>query len=281
VTDVAVVDNSAPLAPRPVTPTTILAAELASLVRDFGAVDGVDPALLERLGRARDLAGGLDPYLAECTTPESQALAELSRRTRQTDWSAEHHGGPRLEQEMLSGHVEGQVLKFLLYLAQATRVLEIGMFTGYSALAMAEALPEGGTVTACEIDQGVASFARGCFDASPVGDRITVEVGPAIDTLRRMAEHGRDEFDFVFIDADKAGYLDYLDFLLESRLLAPRAVIAVDNTLMQGQPYADTELTANGAAIAGFNDAVAHDDRVEQVLLPLRDGLTLIRRVER
>jgi caffeoyl-CoA O-methyltransferase len=176
---------------------------------------------------------------------------------------------------MLSGHVEGQALKFLVHLADARRVLEIGMFTGYSALAMAEALPDDGVVVACEIDQEVATFAQSCFDGSPAGHKITVEVGPAIDTLRRLAGM---QFDFVFIDADKSGYLDYVEFLLNSDLLSPRAVIAVDNTLLQGQPYADTEISINGAAIAGFNAALTYDSRVEQVLIPLRDGLTLIRR---
>ncbi|MET0452839.1 MAG: class I SAM-dependent methyltransferase [Mycobacterium sp.] len=268
-------------AARPVTPSTILAEELGELVQQFGAAPGVDRTLLDRLRRARDLAAGLDPYLSECTTPESHALAELARRTRETDWSADRAAGVRLEQEMLSGHVEGQVLKFLLHLSRATHVLEIGMFTGYSALAMAEELSDDGSLIACEIDAEVAAFARQSLDASPAGKRITIEVGPALDTLRRLSARlgpTGDRFDFVFIDADKPGYLDYVDYLLESSLLAPRAVIAVDNTLMQGQPYADGELSTNGAAIAGFNAALTLDPRVEQVLLPLRDGLTLIRR---
>lgn len=273
------VDDTASTA-RAVTPSTILADELGELCRHLTDVGGLDAATLDRLRRARDLAAGLDPYLDQCTTPESPALTELARRTRGTDWAAPEAGGGRLEQEMLSGHVEGQVLKFLVHLADAKRVLEIGMFTGYSALAMAEALPEDGVVVACEIDQGVATFARECFDRSPVGHKIVVEVGPAIDSLRRLAARTTEApFDFVFVDADKSGYLDYVEFLLTSDLLSPRAVIAVDNTLMQGQPYADTEISANGAAIAGFNAALTYDPRVEQVLIPLRDGLTLIRRV--
>ena len=278
--DAAVLDDSAASTARAVTPSTILACELDELCRELTEVGGLDAAALGRLRRARDLATGLDPYLDQCTTPESPALTELARRTRGTDWAAPEAGGGRLEQEMLSGHVEGQLLKFLLHLADAKRVLEIGMFTGYSALAMAEALPEDGEVVACEIDQGVATFARECFDQSAVGHKITVEVGPAIDSLRRLAARSAEaKFDFVFVDADKSGYLDYVEFLLTSELLNPRAVIAVDNTLMQGQPYADTELSANGAAIAGFNAALTYDPRVEQVLIPLRDGLTLIRRV--
>ena len=177
---------------------------------------------------------------------------------------------------MLSGHVEGQTLKILVHATRAVRVLEIGMFTGYSALAMAEALPDEGQVTACEIDAGVAAIAEQCFRASASGHKITVRVGPAQRTLAELAQAGQ-RFDLVFIDADKAGYLGYLTALLEGGLLQPHGLICVDNTLMQGQPWLTGEPTANGAAIAAFNQAVAADPRVEQVVIPLRDGLTLIR----
>jgi len=163
---VAVDDWALPV-PRPVTPSTILAEELGEVCRLLQRA-GVDPALLVRLSRACDLAAGLDRYLDECTTPESPALAALARRTRETDWDAQP-SSTGLEQEMLSGHVEGQLLKFLVHIASASRVLEIGMFTGYSALAMAEALPDDGVVVACEVDPGVARFARECFDVSPAG----------------------------------------------------------------------------------------------------------------
>ncbi len=269
-------DESLTVPARPVTPTTILAAELCDIYAELDAWGGAPLPLLHRLGRVRDLADGLDGYLERCTTPESPALSRLAQRTHDTAWDI--RSGGALEQEMLSGHVEGQLLNFLVRMVGARRVLEIGMFTGYSALAMAEALPDGGVVVACEVDGDVAGFARGCFDDSPVGDRITIEIGPAMDTLQRLAAAG-DSFDFVFIDADKAGYLGYVDLLLDSALLAPGAVIAVDNTLMQGQPYTRVDATVNGQAIASFNEAVAADPRVEQVMLPLRDGLTLIRRV--
>ncbi len=273
---VAVDDWALPV-PRPVTPSTILAEELGEVCRLLQTA-GVDPALLVRLSRACDLAAGLDRYLDECTTPESPALAALARRTRETDWDAQP-SSTGLEQEMLSGHVEGQLLKFLVHIASASRVLEIGMFTGYSALAMAEALPDDGVVVACEVDPGVARFARECFDVSPAGHKITIEVAPAMETLRKLAADARSQFDFVFIDADKPGYLDYVEFLIDSTLLSPRAVIAVDNTLLQGEPYSGTVgMSANGAAIAKFNAALTYDSRVEQVVLPLRDGVTLIRR---
>lgn len=269
------IDEQQTLLTRPVTPTTILAAQLCDVYAELDAWGGAPKALLDRLQHARDLADGLDFYLHRCTTPESPALARLAQRTMTTDWARRSDGA--LEHEMLCGHVEGRMLNFLVRLAGARRVLEIGMFTGYSALAMAEAVPDDGAVVACEINVDVADFARGCFDDSPVGDRITIEIGPAMDTLQRLAATG-ESFDFVFIDADKAGYRAYLDVLLDSTLLTPNGVVAVDNTLMQGQPYTGTGVTANGAAIASFNEAVAADPRVEQVMLPLRDGLTLIRR---
>jgi caffeoyl-CoA O-methyltransferase len=257
----------------------IVGEELDELCRLLETTSGVDPAVLVRLSKVRDIAAGMDSYLDECTTPESSALAALARRTREIDWEARPSGLGRLEQEMLSGHVEGQLLKFLVHLADAHRVLEIGMFTGYSALAMAEALPHDGVVVACEVDPDVAQFARDSFDASPVGHKIAVEVAPAIETLRRLAAGSQNPFDFVFIDADKAGYLGYVEFLIDSTLLSPRAVIAVDNTLLQGEPYSrNATMSDNGAAIAKFNAALTYDSRIEQVVLPVRDGVTLIRR---
>ena len=264
---------------RPVTPVGILAAKLEHLVEQAGMVQALDPIFKRELQQACNLATGLDPYLDRCTTPESEALAALVRRTQTEDWSQRFSDGEtvrHLEQEMMSGHVEGQFLKFLVRLTRAERILEIGMFTGYSALAMAEALPIEGELVACEVDAYAAEFAQKCFKDSSVGHKITVHVAPASDTLRKLAASGK-TFDLVFIDADKPGYLDYLDLLLTTTLLKSNGLICVDNTLMQGQPYL-AGATPNGAAIAHFNQVVADDPRVEQVLLPLRDGLTLIQR---
>lgn len=275
---VAPTDLSAVNLPRPVTPASILASRLEQLSKAIGALDGVDATIKADLRNVCELAGGLDPYLDHCTTPESAALELLSRRTAAADWTQRSPTAVFLEQEMLSGHVEGQLLKMLVHATRARRVLEIGMFTGYSALAMAEALPADGVVVACEIDPDVAAFARRCFAESASGDKVRVELGPAsasLDTLSKLGE----SFDMIFIDADKAGYLCYLNTLLDNGLLGPHGLICVDNTLLQGQPWMPGEATANGRAIAEFNRAVAADPRLEQVIIPLRDGLTLIRRV--
>ena len=267
-------------AARPVAPLAILDRKLEALVDRSAGVPGLDADFGRALRDAQRLAGGLEPYTQACTTPESTALAALQADTRAIDWTARHAAGDTavaLEQEMLSGHVEGQFLKFLLHAMQARRVLEIGLFTGYSALAMAEALPESGELVACELDAFAAEVARAAFARSPHGAKIRIELGDARATMKRLRDAG-ECFDLVFIDADKAGYATYLDIALEGSLLAAHGVVCVDNTLMQGEPWLPGEPTANGRAIAAFNRALIDDPRVEQVMLPLRDGITLIRR---
>lgn len=259
---------TSPGAPRPVTPVSILAARLDDLVKR-----AVGTELEDEVVAVRDLAAGLDPYVETMTSPESPALADLARATAEHDWR-DHGGG--LEQEMLSGHVEGRFLAILTKAVGARAVLEVGMFTGYSALALAEAVPDDGRVVALEIDADVAAFAQRQFDRTPAGRRIDVRVGPAADTLATLAG---ESFDLVFVDADKAGYAGYLETILSGGLLAPGGLICVDNTLMQGQPWLPGEQPANGVAVREFNEAVADDPRVEQVVVPLRDGITLIREV--
>lgn len=254
--------------PRPVTPASILAARLAELA---GRVGGEDIA--GEVRELAELAGGLDSYPGRYTSPQSDALAALASATARHDWDQAPGG---LEQEMLSGHVEGQFLAMLVHALRATRVLEIGMFTGYSALAMAEALPADGVVVACELDAEVAAFAQRHFAASPAGARIDVRVGPALDTLRSL---GGAAFDLVFVDADKPGYRDYVDAVLDGELLAPHGLLAVDNTLLQGQPWTGRR-TAPGDAIAAFNEYLAAEPRLTQVVVPLRDGITLARRTD-
>jgi caffeoyl-CoA O-methyltransferase len=232
------------------------------------------------IDEAERLARGLEPYIADCTTPESIALQRLVADTQGEDWSKRFSSGDTmvaLEQEMLSGHIEGQFLKLLIHAMKATRVLEIGVFTGYSALAMAEALPDTGRLVACELDPYAAEFAERAIARSPHRHKIAITVGNAVQSMERLNEAG-ETFDLIFIDADKGNYPTYFNLALAGSLLAPNGLICVDNTLMQGQPYLPGEPTSNGRAIAEFNRLVRDDSRVEQVLLPLRDGLTIIRR---
>lgn len=266
---------------RPVTPLGILTERLERIISSVNQHTISDSKLVEELNFVWELAAGLDSYIGEFTTNESPELADLAKKTATEAWDRRFTEGTTvrpLEQEMLSGHVEGQVLKMFIHMTQATKVLEIGMFTGYSALAMAEALPDGGQLVACEVDPYTAAFAQEAFQKSPHKHKIRVEVGSALETLQKLASRG-ESFDFVFIDADKQEYVTYFQMLLDTNLLKANGIICVDNTLLQGQAYLNRQRTPNGEAIAQFNSVVAADPRVEQVLLPLRDGLTIIRRL--
>ncbi len=268
--------------PRPVTPLSILVEHLQTAVQMVESEQSVPVGIKTHLQRALHLAAGIDPYIGECTSKESAALAAITHKTRSEQWGKRSEDGfsvRPLEQEMLSGHVEGQALKMFVYMTRAKSILDIGMFTGYSALAMAEALPVDGRLVACEVDPYVADLAQALFQNSPHGSKIRVELGSALDTLRTLATSS-ESFDLVFIDADKKEYVQYFQTLLDTHLLSPHGFICVDNTLLQGQVYlSEEEQSPNGQAIARFNRIVADDSRVEQVLLPLRDGLTIIRRL--
>ena len=198
----------------------------------------------------------IEEYVERLTTPHDPLLAELSEET------ARELGMP----QMLTGPVAGRLLEFLVWTSQPKRVVEIGTFSGHSALAMAAALPDAGRIDACEIDPERAAFAQRYFDRSPHGSKITLHVGPALETLEGL----EGPFDFVFIDADKEGYVDYYEAVLPR--LAERGLIVADNTLWSGR------VVDEPSPIAAFNEHVAADPRSVQVVLSVRDGMTLIRR---
>src|SRR3954454_15705760 len=195
-------------------------------------------------------------YVERMSSPHEPLLAELSEETRETLSSP----------GMLTGPVAGRFLELLVWGAQPQRVLEIGTFSGHSALAMAAALPAGGRIDACELDPERAAVAQRFFDRSPHGSKITLHVGPALETVRGL----EGEFDFVFIDAEKEGYVGYYEEVLPR--LSARGLIVADNTLAGGS------VVDERPPIAAFNEHVAADPRSVQVLLTVRDGMTLIRR---
>lgn len=171
---------------------------------------------------------------------------------------------------MQVGRLEGRFLHLLVKLTSARRVLEIGMFTGYSTLMMASALPDDGEITTCEIDPEAEAIARRFFDRHPHGRKIRVRMGPALETLRSVSG----PLDLVFIDADKGNYVAYYDAVLP--LLREGGLLVADNTLWSGKVVdPDTDVAR---AIARFNDHVAADSRVDKVLLTVRDGMTLARK---
>jgi caffeoyl-CoA O-methyltransferase len=205
------------------------------------------------------LTDAIEAYADAHATPLESLLEELHETTYASMSSP----------QMIAGPVVGRLLRFLVAMVEPRLVVEIGTFTGYSALAMAGGLPEGGRVVTCEVSPERAEFARSWFARSPFGDRIELRVGPALDTIAALDG----PYDFVFIDADKEGYTGYYEAVVPK--LSPRGVIAVDNTLYGGD-VADP-IDDGDRAMAAFNDHVQADPRTENVLLSVRDGVTLIR----
>ena len=205
-----------------------------------------------------------ESYAEQATTPPAAHLAALAEHTR------EQLDCP----QMLTGAVEGRLLETLVFASGAKRVLEIGTYSGYSALAMAAGLQDGGEVITCEVSEEHAAFARSHIAESPHAGRIDVRVGPALDTIASL----EGPFDLVFIDADKTGYPEYFEACLP--LLAARGVIVLDNTLRHGTvlPGGD-DGSPEARAIGELNVRLARDPRVVSVLLTVRDGVTLVRRV--
>lgn len=206
----------------------------------------------------------VEEYAAAHTSPAAGFLRALAAETRSTLDSP----------EMLTGEIEGRFLEFLVFLAQPRLVLEIGTYSGYSALSMAVALPDGGRIVTCELDRDRIEFARRHIEEAGFGERIEVRQGPALETIGALDG----PFDLVFVDADKAGYHDYYEAVLTK--LSPRGLIVVDNVLWSGrvaQPPADDDSDST-RALRAFNDHVAADPRVVNVMLSVRDGVTLVRR---
>ena len=204
----------------------------------------------------------LEAYIEAHTTPPEPHLAALAEETRAT------LNAP----QMLTGTVEGRFLEALVWTARPQLVLELGTYSGYSALAMAAALPPGGRIVTCELSDEHVDFAQRHIDASPYADRIELRRGPALDTVAALDG----PFDLVFIDADKPNYVNYYEAVVPK--LAERGLIAADNTLWSGNVAEEEDQSDATVALRAFNDRVRDDDRVICVMLSVRDGITLIRR---
>lgn len=203
----------------------------------------------------------LEEYILAHISPEGEMLRRLNRETHL------YHLRPR----MCSGHLQGRLLKMFVRMIAPKAILELGTFTGYSALCLAEGIAPDGVVHTIEIDDELEDFIRAHFDASEYGSRIVLHIGdaeqivPTLDTC----------FDLVFIDANKRDYVKYYEMAMQ--VLNPGGFIIADNTLWDGKVVSCTEkIDAQTAGILAFNDHVAADDRVEVVIIPLRDGLTII-----
>jgi len=207
-----------------------------------------------------DLA--IDAYADQSTTPMHPLLNQLVKQTYATQKCP----------QMVTGHIEGRLLKMLVQISRASFVLEIGMFTGFSALSMAEGLPDNGRLITCEINPELLSFVQPYFDQSPHGKKIDVRLGPALETIAQIHE----PLDLVFMDADKENNPNYFEAVLPK--VRPGGLMVIDNTLWSGAVLDPQDHETR--IIAGLNKQLPRDERVEVVMLPIRDGVTLVRKKE-
>jgi caffeoyl-CoA O-methyltransferase len=199
-----------------------------------------------------------DEYAEKHTTPSGELFERLASETR------EKSAIP----EMMVGEVEGRFLEFLVRTTGARRVLELGTFTGYSSLSMARGLPTGGRVISCDVNEETTAIARRYAEEAGLADRIDYRLGPALDTIAELDG----PFDLVFIDADKENYRNYYDAVLPK--VAEDGLILADNALRNGRVLEED----SSEPMQAFNDHVMQDDRVECVLLTVRDGILLVRK---
>ena len=209
----------------------------------------------------------LERYIEAHITPEDELLRELDRETHLSV----------VQPRMLSGHMQGRLLEMLVRMLAPKRILEIGTFTGYSAICMARGLPVGGELHTIEVDDELEAIAARYFARSGLGDRIFAHIGSALDLAPALGL-----FDLIFIDGDKREYPDYYRMLMGDGGTAPLvhsgSVLVADNILWSGkvvQPIARSD--RHTQAVVEFNRMVSEDPRVENVIIPLRDGLNLIR----
>lgn len=210
----------------------------------------------------------LEQYIHEHSTPEEELLHELDRETNLRVVA------PR----MISGHIQGQLLKMTVEMTGTRRILEIGTFTGYSALCMAAGLPDGGELHTCEVDDELEPLAQSFFDRSPHGNKIHMHIGSALDIAPALGM----TFDMVFIDGDKREYPDYYRMLMGDNgspaLVGSGSILIADNILWYGKVVHEVAHNdRHTQALLEFNRMIREDSRVENVILPIRDGLNIIR----
>jgi caffeoyl-CoA O-methyltransferase len=204
----------------------------------------------------------IEQYSRDHTSEESEAVKALIQKSKQELRYI----------DMISGKIIGELLALLIHLSGAEKVLEIGTFVGYSALRMAEALPETGSIITCDYNERYEKIARSAFEQSDDGDKIAMKMGPAVETIKHLGQ----TFDLIFIDADKANYPYYYKNLITK--LKTGGMMAIDNVFWSGKVLNPDDNKTR--AIDRCNEMIMNDERVENVMLPVRDGLMIVRRIK-
>jgi caffeoyl-CoA O-methyltransferase len=206
----------------------------------------------------------LERYILENSSPEDELLRELDRQTHLRV----------LNPRMISGHIQGKLLEMIVKMFRPQHILEIGTFTGYSALCMAAGLEESATIDTCEVDDELEPLAQSFFDRSEHGEKIHLHIGSALEIAPQLGK----QFDLVFIDGDKREYPAYYNMLMDKGLVHSGSILLADNILWYGKVTQQVHHNDHHTqALIEFNRMVVQDDRVESFILPLRDGINIIR----
>lgn len=251
-----------------------------------------DQTALNSLQLAQEVLQGLDPYLDANSTEGPAELKALIEETDKHDFQTAYKNNQLsfpVSAKWSAGAYEGNFIAMIAKAIGAKRVLEVGMFTGTTTLAIADVLPkQGGKIIALELDDYLRELANPFFEKAGVKERVDVRIGKAMDSIQEMIKSKEEFFDLIFIDADKGAYQQYYDVIMDNGLLRKGGVLLVDNVLYKASPFvpnlekatSDQLKTAihfeNGKSLAAFNKFVRQDDRVDVTILPVRDGVSWI-----
>ncbi|GIR49609.1 MAG: hypothetical protein CM15mP58_17060 [Burkholderiaceae bacterium] len=258
-------------------PTLILAQRLKKIKQRLTNCKSIEEEDITELDSIIYMMESQERYLDECTSLESSDLSKLNKLTMQTDWDQiflEKKSKVRLMTQMMSSKLSGQLLKMLVTMSGAKKILELGLFSGYSALAMAEGLPRDGRLISCEIDPYAASFARSYLDGTSYGKKIQIRVGPALNLLDNFMLEG-ESFDFVFIDAKKTEYKKYITKIIANKLITKRSILCIDNVFMKGACFSKFEKQTKGSNEVKQMNQLLTSEKFFTVMLPVRDGMTI------
>lgn len=258
-------------------PTLILAQRLKKIKQRLTNYKSIAETDITEIDSIVSMLESQEQYLDECTSIESSDLSKLDKLTMETDWHQvflEKKSNVRLMTQMMSSKLSGQLLKMLVTISGAKKILELGLFSGYSALAMAEGLPKDGKLISCEIDPYAAAFARSYLDTTSCGKKIQIRLGPALDLLDNFM-HESESFDFVFIDAKKTEYKKYITKIIANKLITKQSILCIDNVFMKGACFSKFEKQTKGSTEVKQMNQLLASEKFFTVMLPVRDGMTI------
>lgn len=241
---------------------------------------GVSPDVIKTIVSARDMFQRRDEVTGNATSDHSATLAKIEQATFTHDWQGMHDQGKIpwvYKPHMYSGKLEGQLLKSLVSMQRAKRILEVGLFTGYGALSMAEALPADGELVSLEICESLKDLAADLAKDSPHAKKIRVEIGPALETVEKLVAAG-EQFDMIFLDGDKKDYIELVKVAFDENLLSEGGTLLIDNAYVIGSAYNPSD--KNHPMAMELLESVKNRKDLHSVMMPINDGVLMVRRMK-